>query len=63
MSYRRGLVNTRRFSTPTGSTRSAPLRPSAPSAIDNAMAESVMGIFKTELHRNPAVLADNCPWP
>ena len=23
------------------------------------MAESVMGIFKTELHRNPAVLADN----
>jgi len=26
---------------------------------DNAMAESVMGIFKTKLHRNPAVLADN----
>ena len=23
------------------------------------MDESVMGIFKTELHRNPAVLADN----
>ena len=23
------------------------------------MAESVMGLFKTELHRNPAVLADN----
>ena len=26
-------------------------------SFDNAMAESVMGIFKTELHRNPAVLA------
>ena len=25
----------------------------------NALAESVMGLFKTELHRNPAVLADN----
>jgi putative transposase len=28
-------------------------------SYDNAMAESVMGIFKTELHRNPAILADN----
>jgi len=28
-------------------------------SYDNAMAESVMGIFKTELHRNPAVLTDN----
>ena len=28
-------------------------------SYDNAMAESVMGIFKTELHRNPAVLRDN----
>jgi putative transposase len=28
-------------------------------SYDNAMAESVMGPFKTELHRNPAVLADN----
>ena len=28
-------------------------------SFDNAMAESVMGIFKTELHRNPAALADN----
>ncbi len=28
-------------------------------SYDNAMAESVMGLFKTELHRNPAVLADN----
>ena len=28
-------------------------------SFDNAMAESVMGIFKTELHRNPAVLAEN----
>jgi len=27
--------------------------------FDNALAESVMGLFKTELHRNPAVLADN----
>jgi putative transposase len=26
-------------------------------SFDNALAESVMGIFKTELHRNPAVLA------
>jgi putative transposase len=26
-------------------------------SYDNAMAESVMGIFKTELYRNPAVLA------
>lgn len=25
--------------------------------FDNAMAESVMGLFKTELHRNPAALA------
>ena len=32
-------------------------------SYDNAMAESVMGIFKTELHRNPAVLAANGgPW-
>ena len=28
-------------------------------SYDNAMAESMMGIFKTELYRNPAVLADN----
>jgi putative transposase len=28
-------------------------------SFDNALAESVMGIFKTELHRNPAVLAVN----
>jgi hypothetical protein len=27
--------------------------------FDNAMAKSVMDIFKTELHRNPAILADN----
>ena len=32
-------------------------------SFDNAMAESVMGIFKTELHRNPAALAANgAPW-
>ena len=32
-------------------------------SFDNAMAESVMGIFKTELHRNPAALAANGgPW-
>ena len=32
-------------------------------SYDNAMAESVMGIFKTELHRNPATLAANGgPW-
>ena len=30
---------------------------------DNAMAESVMGPFKTELNRNPAALsADGGPW-
>ena len=28
-------------------------------SFDNAMAESVMCLYKTELHRNPAVLADN----
>jgi len=32
-------------------------------SFDNAMAESVMGLFKTELFRNPAALADNGgPW-
>jgi putative transposase len=32
-------------------------------SYDNAMAESVMGLFKTELHRNPAALATNGgPW-
>jgi len=28
-------------------------------SYDNAMAESVMGIFKMELHRNPAALTAN----
>jgi putative transposase len=28
-------------------------------SYDNALAESVMGLFKTELHRNPAALAAN----
>jgi putative transposase len=28
-------------------------------SYDNAMAESVMSFFKTELHRNQAVLTDN----
>ena len=28
-------------------------------SYDNAMAKSVMGIFKTELHRKPAALAVN----
>lgn len=32
-------------------------------SFDNAMAESVIGLFKTELHRNPAALARNDgPW-
>ena len=32
-------------------------------SFDNAMAESVMGLFKTELHRNPAAGAANGgPW-
>lgn len=36
--------------------------PSA-TAFDNAMAESVIGLVKTELHRNPAALArNNGPW-
>ena len=28
-------------------------------SFDNAMAESTIGLFKTELHRNPAALAAN----
>ncbi len=31
-------------------------------SFDNAMAESVIGLFKTELHRNPAALARNGHW-
>jgi putative transposase len=32
-------------------------------SFDNAMAESTIGLFKTELHRNSAALADNGgPW-
>jgi putative transposase len=32
-------------------------------SYDNALAETVIGLFKTELHRNPAALADNGgPW-
>jgi putative transposase len=32
-------------------------------SYDNAMAESVIGLFKTELHRNPAALSANGgPW-
>jgi putative transposase len=32
-------------------------------SFDNAMAESVIGLFKTELHRNPAALTTNGgPW-
>lgn len=32
-------------------------------SLDNAMAETTIGLFKTELHRNPAALADNGgPW-
>jgi len=32
-------------------------------SYDNAMAESAIGLFKTELHRNPAALAANGgPW-
>ncbi len=32
-------------------------------SFDNAMAESVIGLFKTELHRNPAALTRNGgPW-
>ena len=32
-------------------------------SFDNAMAESVMGLYKTELHRNPAALSANGgPW-
>jgi putative transposase len=35
----------------------APSIGSVGDSFDNAMAESVIGLFKTELHRNPAVLA------
>ncbi len=28
-------------------------------SFDNALAETTIGLFKTELHRNPAALADN----
>jgi putative transposase len=38
---------------------SAPSIGSVGDSFDNAMAESVIGLFKTELHRNPAVLARN----
>ena len=32
-------------------------------SFDNAMAESAIGLYKTELHRNPAAIADNGgPW-
>jgi putative transposase len=32
-------------------------------SFDNAMAETTIGLFKTELHRNPAALARNGgPW-
>ena len=32
-------------------------------SFDNALAESAIGLFKTELHRNPAALATNGgPW-
>ena len=32
-------------------------------SFDNAMAESAIGLFKTELHRNPAAIATNAgPW-
>lgn len=32
-------------------------------SFDNAMAETTIGLFKTELHRNPAAIADNGgPW-
>ena len=32
-------------------------------SFDNALAESAIGLFKTELHRNPAALAANGgPW-
>jgi transposase InsO family protein len=37
----------------------APFIETVGESLDNATAESVMGLFKTELHRNPAPLADN----
>jgi putative transposase len=37
----------------------APSIGSVGDSFDNAMAESVIGLFKTELHRNPAALARN----
>jgi len=41
----------------------APSIGSVGDSYDNAMAESVIGLFKTELHRNPAALVRNGgPW-
>ncbi|MCA1681865.1 MAG: IS3 family transposase [Actinobacteria bacterium] len=41
----------------------APSIGSVGDSFDNAMAESAIGLFKTELHRNPAALATNGgPW-
>ena len=38
--------------------RAAPSIGTVGESLDNAVVESVMGLFKTELHRNPAALAD-----
>jgi len=46
-----------------GEIGAAPSIGSIGDSFDNAMAESVIGLFKTELHRNPAALAANGgPW-
>lgn len=53
-------VQTRRFFTPGVSTTSVPLPPSGPLPTVSIMrAESIMGLFKTELHRSPSAVAAN----
>ena len=50
-----------KISTPSASAASGRRRASGTigDSWNNAIAESVMGLFKTELHRNPAALAAN----
>ena len=65
VSYGRGIVNTRQllYTERLDDVGAAPSIGTVGDSYDNAMAESVMGLFKTELHRNPAALAANGgPW-
>ena len=47
----------------SGSSAPSPSIGSVGDSYDNALAESTIGLFKTELHRNPAALKNNGgPW-